>query len=240
MFRKILLLALCGLCSISNAQLVTVDWAGTDNTVHVEFTNYGLFNSGGFANADVYEVVDSNGNLLAGGVAGIDGPDLMSLNGQTTRYSDSTDIWLETTSNWDLSVWSPIITGEQNQIFNFQIAYFADPSDATWRQNYDIGIQLSFAGLNDTGHVVGAVQKTTTFDEADRIITEVFSFATQGQANGVFIDIGASPELSAGNPSYITAISLDAQSLTAIPEPSTYAVLAGLGVLVVAIMRRRR
>lgn len=241
MKRQVLLLAACALAGLAHAQFIEVGWAGTPNTVHAEFTRYGLFNNTGSARADAYSVVDYTGNLLPGGLPGLDAPDLLSLGGRTTRFAQAGENWLETTANWDLSVWSPAIAGFAHQLFTFQIAYFADPAETAWRQNYELGIQLYHADPEAAGSLVGAVQRTSSYDELHGLVTEVFTFSTRGAADGVFIDIAAAPELSVGNPSYITALSLDSLSYSpaAVPEPSTYG-LAGAAVLAAAILYRRR
>jgi len=239
MLRSIPFLALCGLCSVASAQFASVDWAGSANSVRAEFTDYALFNGTRSATADLYQVYDYSGALRPAGLPGLDAPDILSAGGLTRRFSEAGESWLETTGNWDLSVWSPALSGYETQLFTFQIAYFANEADSTWRQNYNIGVQLHYADGTAVGSLAGPVVRTSTLDTASALVTETFNFSVQGAADGVFIDIAADPALSASNPSYITGMRLDSVSFTAIPEPSTYAAIAGVAVFAAVVVRRR-
>ncbi|MBC2594195.1 PEP-CTERM sorting domain-containing protein [Ruficoccus amylovorans] len=244
MYTKQLLLGL--LCSTAALQAeVSLNWIGGDNTVHAEFNYYSTFSSNGTATgADSYVVKDNDGNVVSGGLAGLDGPDIMSLNGKTQRFSDGSDHWLETTANWDLSIWMPGISGYETQEFCVQISYFAyfDGSsyDYAWRQNYDLGISTYNLDADTASSILGTIHSDSFVDTDNGIVTEVFTFTVGNAADGVFIDIGATPGLSVDNPSYITWIEIDSVSYDAVPEPSTYGMLTGLAVIALLVFRRRR
>lgn len=238
MYTKQLLIGLLLSASALQAE-VGLDWIGGDNSVHVEYNYYSLFNSSDSSQADVYEVVDYNGNTVDGGVAGMDAPDLVSLNGNTARYSDSDGNWLETTSNYDLSIWMPAISGYETQLFSVQICYFADLGDSEWRQNYDLGLELYYSDSSESG-IISAISRSSLYDVETDMITESFTFTVENSADGIFIDIGADPGLSVNNPSYISWIEVDSASYDAVPEPSTYGILAGLAALALVAYRRRR
>ncbi len=225
MYKKLTaMLVCCGLSAATGLADLSPDWAGDDNTVHAEFYNFtGMALGGSTTAADVYTVKDHSGNVLAG-VPGQDAPDLTTL-GNTAYYSDADGDWLETTVDWDLSLWMPAISGYETQEFRFQISYYDNPGNADWRQNYQLGVQPYRAGAGSSLVVGGINSLGSEHDLVNGIITEAFSFTVAEAADGVFIDLAASPSLSVINSSLITGVTVDSISYAAVPEPSSIALM---------------
>jgi hypothetical protein len=232
------LLSIAGLAGTAAAEPLSIDWALTADTVHAEFSSFAMFSPSNAATADSYVYTGSNGNVVAGGIAGADAPDLMSLNGNSQRFSDADGPWIETTAQWDLSLWSPAISGFDTQVFYLEISYFDNEGDPSWRQNYDLGISL-YNSDSTQSSVVGAVQTGESYDAGLHIVTEQFIFTVKNAAEGIFIDLGSKNGITMLSPSLITAITLDTTSYNAVPEPSTYALFGGVGALLLAVRRRK-
>jgi hypothetical protein len=222
--KAIFMLAGCGLCAASAWADLSPSWAGEDNTVHAEFYGFnGIAFGGSSTAADVYTVKDYNGNVLAG-VPGQDAPDMTTL-GSTVYWEDAGDRWLETTVDWDLSIWMPAISGYETQAFQIQISYWDNQTNAAWRQNYQLGIQPYLSGAGSSAVQGGVISLGSEHDVLSGIITEAFSFTVVNAADGMFIDLAASPSLSVSNPSLITGVTVDSISYAAIPEPSSIALM---------------
>lgn len=117
------------------------------------------------------------------------------------------------------------IGGYEIQEFQLQISYWDDRDNQDWRQNYQLAVQPYRSGTGSSALQGGIISLGSEHDELSGIITEAFSFTVVNAADGVFIDLSASPFLSVSNPSRITGVTVGSISYAAVPEPSSIALM---------------
>lgn len=221
-----------GLC-LTGAANATIDptWAGADASVYAQWDEWMGVNIGGLtAPPDYFEVVSAEGSVLSD-VAGQDQPDAMITD--SIYGTDGGDSWLELASNYDLSFWMPSFSGYGTQEGWIQLSYWDDELDPTWRAGFDLGITLSGGNGVMTSGLVFEGEEVV-----DGLITEAYSFAVTGSADGFFVDLAADAS-SFESGLYLESASIDTLSYDAIPEPAT-GVLFLFGAALVRQARKKK
>jgi len=109
--------------------------------------------------------------------------------------------------NWDLSFWVPCYGSSvagvpMNQRVWLQVSYWDAPGNPQWIQDWDIAPYVLGANVS-TPVLMGRTHG------ADGLITEAYAFTVTGDAAGFFLDLAATPALSALNPAYLSDVRVD-------------------------------
>jgi hypothetical protein len=144
--------------------------------------------------------------------------------------------------------WSVDITGYSGLSFNFDVAEDDDGTNQDWDASYYVHVNYSIDGgsaqnliwfENDGSTFNSAPFQDTDFDGVGdgAEVTETFSnFSSVIAGSGSTLTIEIIFSLDSGDEDF----AMDNLQVTAVPEPSTYALLLGFATLGFVLYRRRR
>ncbi len=210
------------------ADIMGPGWSSTDaGAVHAEWTDWTQFHTGFAYGADQYTAYDAAGNANNPASVALHGAADASSHGETFKTAGTGADGIQIEANWDFSLWVPSFAGMEVQDVYFQVTYWDDINDATWRQGWDFGATAYGSGSSLQG---GLFFEGETHDVVNGLITEAYSFSMANSGEGFFIDFSADAPLSVSNPAYVHSIHVDGLSYDAVPEPSTVVCLLIGGV----------
>lgn len=173
--------------------------------------------------------------LQTGTTPGVDGGGIPTFNGFMVN---SNLYWNGTTTGSDLRT-SVIADGVESPDNETRYAVNSVPASATLYINYNAASQ-TLSGAYDIGGGITAMT-TASFDSVNTASwfgsgADTFSIYLMGNS-GLDLGVGVGPQISEGDVSFTN---LNGSGLTAVPEPSTYAAIAGAAALGLVAWRRRR
>jgi hypothetical protein len=211
-------------------------WAGDDGTVYAEWSSWSHYSQGNISLADDFYAIDHSGSFHD--FSGDSRPDLLS--NYASKNSDlSGNNWLQLGATDDLSFWMPTFSGFETTEVVVQLSYWDDYPNEGWEE-WRAGFSL-LPQLSDTseGNIVFSESLGIDHDTDSGLITEAWSFTVNGSTDGFFADFMVD-QVSVDNWTLVEAVSLDALSYDAIPEPASIISILFGGVILTFTRRRLR